>query len=102
MKLEIVEIDDSELDIDDLEVERDMQLAAVDAIRRARRCGTYYVISEDDQIKEIPGDKTGPYEERLLASAARLDRRIAELQASQVEESASVLNDKPAAVKPQS
>jgi hypothetical protein len=96
--------DESTMDIEDLEVERDMQLASVDAIRRARRCGTYYVISEDDQIKEIPGDKTGPYEERLLANAARLDRRIAELQARQAEEPASVLNDKPmpATEKPQS
>jgi hypothetical protein len=94
--------DESTMDIEDLEVERDMQLAAVDAIRRARRCGTYYVISEDDQVKEIPGDKTGPYEERLLASAAKLDRRIAELQATQVEESTAVLNDKPAPENPRS
>ena len=102
MKLDFIEIDESEMDVEDLLAERDMQLAAVDAIRRARRCGTYYVISEDDQIKEIPGDKTGPYEERLLASAARLDRRIAELQIRQADETALVLNDKPAPVKPQS
>jgi hypothetical protein len=85
--------DESTMDVEDLQVERDLQLAAVDAIRRARRCGTYYVISEDDQIKQIPGDKTGPYEERLLARAARLDRRIVELQSRQAEESHAVLND---------
>ena len=102
MKLEIIAIDESEMDLEDLLAERDMQLAAVDAIRRARRFGTKFVISEDEQVKLIPGDKTGPYEERLLASAARLDHRIAELQASQVEESAAVLNDKPAPKKPQS
>ncbi|HUD46160.1 MAG TPA: hypothetical protein VMR33_04985 [Candidatus Baltobacteraceae bacterium] len=96
MKLDFIEIDESEMDIEDLQVERDLQMAAVDAIRRARRCGTYYVISEDDQIKEIPGDKTGPYEERLLARAARLDGRIAELQSRQAEEPAAVLNDRPA------
>jgi hypothetical protein len=60
------------------------------------------VISEDDQIKEIPGDKTGPYEERLLASAARLNQRIAELQARQAEEPASVLNEEPAPKKSES
>jgi hypothetical protein len=100
-KLDIVEIDDSQLDIEDLQTERDLQLAAVDAIRRARRCGTYYVIKEDDQIKEIPGDKSGPYEKRLLANAARLDRRISELQSRQIEESAAILNDQPATKKSQ-
>ena len=38
---------------------------AVDAIRRARRFGTYYVISHE---KMIPRIKTAPYEERLLAT----------------------------------
>jgi hypothetical protein len=101
MKMEFEVLDDSTMDAEDLQAERDLQLAAVDAIRRARRCGTYYVISEDDQIKEIPGDKTGPYEERLLARAAQLDRRIAELQARQAQESPAVLNDLPAPKDPQ-
>jgi len=101
MTLEFIEIDDSEMDIEDLQTERDLQLAAVDAIRRARRCGTYYVLSEDDQVKLIPGDQTGPYEESLLLSASKLDQRIAELQAYQVEEPAAILNDKPATEKPQ-
>jgi hypothetical protein len=77
MKLKYEVIDESQLDIEDLEVERDLQLAAVDAIRRARRFGTYYVIRHD---KMIPPDQTGPYEERLLATAERLNRRIAELR----------------------
>jgi hypothetical protein len=93
--------DESTMDIEDLETERDVQLAAVDAIRRARRCGTHYVISEDDQVKEIPGDKTAPYEERLLASAARLDGRIAELRSRQPEAPELILNDKPAQKKSQ-
>jgi len=101
MKLEFIEIDESEMDLEDLLAERDLQLAAVDAIRRARRCGTYFVITEDDQIKKIPGDKTGPYEEQLLASAARLDRRVAELESRQAQESHAVLNDKPAPHNPQ-
>ncbi len=101
MKLDFIEIDESEMDVDDLLAERDLQLAAVDAIRRARRCGTNYVISEDDQIKEIPGDKTGPYEERLLVRAARLDQRITALQSLQAQESQAVLNDLPAPKNPQ-
>jgi hypothetical protein len=93
MKLEATLLDEATMDIEDLEVERDLQMAAVDAIRRARRFGSFYVIREDDQIKEIPPDKTGPYEERLLSRADRLNRRIAELRgpAQNLE-----LNDKPA------
>jgi hypothetical protein len=91
MKYEIIEIDESEMDIEDLEVEKTLQLAAVDAIRRARRCGTFYVIRVGDEIKEIPGDKTGPYEERLLARAAQLGQRINELRSQEQ----LVLNETP-------
>ena len=84
------------MDVEDLQAERDLNLAAVDAIRRARRFGTFYVIREDEQVKRIPPDKTAPYEERLLANAARLDRRIAELQ-SQPQN--VVLNDSPSEKK---
>ena len=79
------------MDIEDLEAERALQLAAVDAIRRARRCGTYYVIEEEDEVKLIPGDKTGPYEERLLARAAQLGHRINELRSQEQ----LVLNETP-------
>jgi len=94
MKLEYELIDDSQLDEEDLQVERDANLAAVDAIHRCRRFGTAYVIWEEDQVKEIPPDKTPPYEERLLTHAAKLNRRIEELQAQQ---SAAALNDRAAA-----
>ena len=96
MKLKYEVIDESGLDIEDLEVERDMQLAAVDAIRRARRFGTFNVIEEGDQTKRITPDKTGPYEEKLLVEADRLNRRIAELRgpAQNLE-----LNDKPSGQK---
>ncbi|HEX3797722.1 MAG TPA: hypothetical protein VH413_03400 [Verrucomicrobiae bacterium] len=93
MKKEFELFDESTMDVEDLQVERDAQLAGVDAIRRARRFGTFYVICEDDKTKKIPPDQTVPYEENLLASAARLDRRIAELQQSQ--SSAAALNDRP-------
>ena len=93
MKLKYELIDDSGMDIEDLEVERDLQLASVDAIRRARRFGTMYVITENDQIKHIPPDKTAPYEARLLAEADHLSRRIAELRGP---EQNLMLNDRPA------
>jgi len=96
MKLKYELIDESGLDIEDLEVERDLQLAAVDAIRRARRFGTFYVIEQGDEVKQVPPDKTGPYEQDLLAEAKRLNVRIAELRgpAQNLE-----LNDKPAGQK---
>lgn len=75
-------MDESTMEIEDLEVERDLQLASVDAIRRARRFGTFYVIAEEDTVKKIPPDKTGPYEDQLLANVERLNRRISELRGS--------------------
>ncbi len=96
MKLKYELMDESTMDIEDLEVERDLQLAAVDAIRRARRFGTFYVIEVGDEVKHIPPDKTGPYEERLLAHAERLNRRIDELRAPSQN---AVLNDHPAGQK---
>ncbi len=93
MKRKIELLDESTMDLEDLEVERDLHLAAVDAIRRARRFGTFYVIRENDENKKIPPDKTAPYEEKMLAHAKRLDRRIAELQS---QGQSLVLNDRPA------
>jgi hypothetical protein len=96
MKLKYELMDESMMDIEDLEVERDLNLAAVDAIRRARRFGTCYVIREDDQVKEIPPDKTAPYENQLLANADRLNRSIAGLQATNQN---YILNDRPSEQK---
>ena len=80
MKTKYEILDDSMLDAEDLAAERDLQLAAVDSIRRARRFGTAWVIREDGQIKEIPPDQTAPYESRLLASAEKLNQRIESLK----------------------
>lgn len=101
MKLNYEVMDESTMDLEDLQVERDLQLAAVDAIRRARRFGTFYVIREDDEIKRIPPDKTAPYEARLLAHAEKLNRRIAQLQSAQSAPAEMVLNEAPPPVKPQ-
>ena len=86
-------LDESNMDIDDLEAERDLQMAAVDAIRRARRCGTDYVIWEDERIKEVHPDQTAPYETNLLASAERLNQRIVMLKSAVTP--ARALNDQP-------
>jgi hypothetical protein len=96
MKIHFDLFDESTMDLEDLQAERDMQLAAVDAIHRARRFGTVYVTREDDRIKVVPADQTAPYEERLLAVAARLNRRIAELQSQQPN---IALNDRPSDTK---
>ncbi len=95
MKLEYELIDESQMDVEDLQAERDLNLAAVDAIHRCRRFGTSYVIEVDGKATCIPPDQTAPYEERLLAHAAKLNRRIEELQA--LEKSTAALNDRPAA-----
>ena len=93
MRIKYELLDESSMDLDDLATERDLQLAAVDAIRRARRFGTAYVIWEDERIKQVPPDQTAPYEERLLASAERLNQRILTLRQSAPAEFS--LNDKP-------
>jgi DNA-directed RNA polymerase specialized sigma24 family protein len=75
--------DESFLDIEDYQIERALTNAAIDAIRRARRFGTKYVIWENDRVKEVAPDETGPYEKTLLENIERLNRKIAELQAKQ-------------------
>jgi len=79
MKTRIEDWDESFLDLEDYQVERAATRAAVDAIHRARRCGTCYVIWEDDRVKSVKPDETGPYEKRLLENLDRLNRKIAEL-----------------------
>ena len=83
LKTTFEHLDESTMDLDDLQAERDAQMAAVDAILRARRYGTSYVIKVNNKVKEIPPSKTAPYEARLLASVNRLNRRIAALQPNQ-------------------
>jgi len=93
MKPKIEAWDESFLDVEDYQVERAANNAAVDAIRRARRFGTNYVIWEDERVKEVPPNKTEPYEKVLLENVERLNRKIAELQAKPP--NALELNEKP-------
>ena len=95
MKIAYELMDESNMDVEDLEAERSLQLAAMDAKRRARRFGSFYVIREHDQIKRIPPDQTEPYETRLLASAERLNQRVLALKQSPQPPSGVMLNDQP-------
>ena len=93
MKTIIEDWDESIMEVEDYQVERAMQNAALDAIRRARRCGTSYVIFEDNRVKALRPDETAPYEERGIKNLDRLNRKIAELQKLSPE--SLMLNDRP-------
>ncbi len=93
MKTKIEDWDESFLDIEDHQVERALTNAALDAMYRARRCGTDYVIEENGRAKSLRPNETAPYEKRLLENLDRLNRKIAELQAQSP--NALTLNEKP-------
>ena len=80
MKTNIESWDESFLDVEDYQVERALTNAALDAIHRARRCGTDFVIEEDGRPKSLRPDETAPYEKRLLEDLDRINRKIAELE----------------------
>jgi DNA-directed RNA polymerase specialized sigma24 family protein len=80
MKTKIEQWDESFLDVEDYQVERALTNGALDAIRRARRFGTDFVVEEDGRTKSVKPDETAPYEKRLLEDLDRLNRKIAELQ----------------------
>ncbi|MGO8930050.1 MAG: hypothetical protein ACLQU3_24545 [Limisphaerales bacterium] len=80
MKTKIEDWDESFLDLEDYQVERALTNAALDAIRRARRFGTDFVIEEDGKTRSLRPEETAPYEKRLLGDLERLNRRISELQ----------------------
>ena len=80
MKTRIESWDESFLDVEDYQVERALTNGALDAIRRARRFGTDFVIEEDGKPKSLRPEETAPYEKRLLEDLDRLNRKISELQ----------------------
>ena len=85
--------DESLMDLEDYQAERALNRAALDAIHRARRFGTQYVIWEDEGVKRLGPDETGSHEKVLLENVERLNRKIAELQAQTPNPLA--LNEKP-------
>ncbi len=90
MKTRIETWDESILDLEDFQVERALTIAALDAIRRARKCGTDFVVEEDGKTISLRPEQTGAYEKRFLQDLDRLNRKIAELQNNPV-----TLNDRP-------
>src|SRR5438105_3421304 len=85
--------DEAFLDLEDYQVERALNNAAIDAIRRARQFGTDYVIEENGRAKSIKPEDTGPYEKVLIENVERLSRKIAELQTK--EQGSLALNETP-------
>jgi hypothetical protein len=93
MKIENLKFEDwdeSILDVDDYRAERALQNAALDAIHKAHRFGTDYVIWEDGKVKSVRPEQTAPYEQVMRENLERLNRKIAELEA----QSPGALNDR--------
>ena len=80
MKTKIESWDESFLEVEDYQVERALTNGALDAIHRARRFGTDFVIEEDGKTKSLRPEETAPYEKHLLENLERLNRKISELQ----------------------
>jgi hypothetical protein len=93
MKLRGEEWDESILDVEDYRAERALQRGALEALRRARRCGTDFVIREHGQVKSLRPQEAAPYEKLMLENLERLNRKIAELQGQSA--SALSLNERP-------
>ncbi len=80
MKLRVEDWDESILDAEDYKAERALQRGALEALRRARRCGTDFVIRESGQVKSLRPDEAAPYEKLMLDNLERLNGKIAELE----------------------
>jgi hypothetical protein len=80
MKTKIEDWDESFLEVEDYQVERALTNGALDAIQRARRFGTDFVVEEDGKTRSLRPDETAPYEMHLIENLERLNRKIAELQ----------------------
>ena len=93
MKLRVEEWDESILDAEDYRVERALQRGALEALRRARRCGTDFVIREHGQVMSLRPQDAAPYEKSMIENLERLNRRIAELEGQSP--SSLSLNERP-------
>ena len=93
MKTVIEQLTDDFLDLEDFQAERALQLAALDAMDRAKRCGTGFVVWESDRVRVLKPDETGDYRQRATQNLDRINRKIAELQKLSPETLA--LNDRP-------
>ena len=94
MKTVIEALTDDFLDAEDFQAERALQFAALDAMDRAQRCGTGFVVWENDRVRVLQPDETGEYRQRGLQNLERLNQKIAELQ--KLSPATLALNDRPA------
>jgi hypothetical protein len=85
--------DESIMEVEDYQVERALTNAALDAIHRARRFGTNFIIEQNGVTCALKPNETGPQEKLLLETLARLNKKIAEMEAQNP--NALTLNDKP-------
>jgi len=93
MKLRAEDWDESILDAEDYRVERALQRGALQALLRARRCGTDFVIREAGHVKSLRPQEAAPYEKLMLENLERLNHKIAELEGHSP--SSLSLNEKP-------
>ena len=93
MKTIIEDLTDDFLDVEDFQVERALQHAALDAMDRAKRCGTGFVVWENERVRILKPDETGEYRQRATQNLDRINRKIAELQKLSPE--SLMLNDRP-------
>ena len=93
MKTIIEDLTDDFLDVEDFQVERALQHAALDAMDRAKRYGTGFVVWENDRVRILKPDETGECRQRATQNLERLNRKIADLQKLSPESLA--LNDRP-------
>ena len=93
MKTIIEDLTDDFLDVEDFQVERALQHAALDAMDRAKRCGTGFVVWENERVRILKPDETGEYRQRVTQNLDRLNRKIADLQKLSPE--SLMLNDRP-------
>jgi hypothetical protein len=86
--------------LEDFQVERALQLAALDAMNRAERCDTGVAITVDGQARVLRPNEFGPYRQRALKNLERINQKIAELEGQSQESAALVLNDRSAGKPP--
>ncbi len=94
MKTVIEDLTDDFLDLEDFQVERALQYAALDAMDRAKRCGTGFVVWENDRVLVLRPDETGGYRQRATQNLERINKKIAELQ--NISPETLAMNDRPA------
>lgn len=91
---------DDLLELEDYQELRAFQNAQLDAIHRARRFGTTFVVEREGGLTALSPDQTVELERQGEQRLAELSRKIAELRTSQPDHAALVLNETPTSQPP--